>query len=162
MAALRRRLTTRPVWHAIASVLVVAGAIFEPLAAPVGYVPFEGIPRIYGLVQSVPNAVVVDLPFPPPEAFFRNGSVMLNSTAHWKPMLNGYSSFVPASYFRHYEALRTFPSDEAVTALQKWGVTHAFVHVDRLDAAATDALARLVTLRRLAVEGSVELYEVTR
>ena len=57
---------------------------------------------------------------------------MVNSTKHWRPMLNGYSGFRPASYEKSYEAARAFPAQESLIALHERGVTHVIVHRNAL------------------------------
>ena len=65
---------------------------------------------------------------------------MLNSTRHWKPLLNGYSAFIPPSFYSLCDALADFPSAQAMRALREASVTHVVVHddtfptpVDRVD-----------------------------
>jgi hypothetical protein len=158
VTALRRRLPDR-VFRPLGIVLVLL-AVVEPFSAPLGLTRFDGIPAIYSSLRSVPDAVVVELPLPPPHAVFHNARYLLHSTRHWKPMLNGYSGFVPASYRAHFERLSSFPSDESVAALASLHVTHAFVHRDQIDADAADRLSRTAGLEPLASEGAIALYRV--
>ena len=83
-----------------------------------------------------------------------------HSTAHWQPILNGYSGFQPASFHQVAEALRGFPDSTALEALRSRGVTYAFVHVDRLAPDQVAALHRSASLTRLRTEGSIELYRL--
>jgi hypothetical protein len=85
---------------------------------------------------------------------------MLGSTRHFKPLVNGYSGFTPPSYVAHYTQLAAFPDAGSLRALQSLGVTHVFVHRDRLDAEAADRVTRLPGLRQLDVEGPIALYRV--
>ena len=144
------------------AVLAAAAAIaaIEPLAAPISYTPFDRILPIYRLPASDPGALVADLPFPPPDATYRNAPYKLASTLNWKPLLNGYEGFTPASYVAHYEALRDFPSAASIAALQSLGVTHVFVHLDQLDSGAAAAIDRDGRLRRLGADGAVVAYRV--
>ena len=52
----------------------------EPLAAPLDFARFEGIPLIYGQVRSEPGALVVELPFHPRRTVSLNAAYLLNST----------------------------------------------------------------------------------
>jgi hypothetical protein len=106
------------------------------------YSEYTGIPRIYQQLALERDAVVIELPLPMRRGAFFNAPFMLNSTAHWKPMVNGYSGFVPDSYVEHYNQLHTFPASETIAALQRLGVTHAFVHRDALGASKTADLDR--------------------
>ena len=148
-------------WGAVASVLVLV-ALVEPLAAPLGLSRYSGIPPIYGRLRDEPRAVVIELPLPHPRAVFHNARALLNSTQHWKPMLNGYSGFVPQSYRRHYEQLAGFPSADSAAVLASLDVTHAFVHADQLAPAAVEELDRLPGLELIAQEGGIRLYRVNK
>ena len=160
LAELRRRLPVRQS-GAIAAV-ALALAIIEPFRAPLYLPRFDAVAPIYRQLRDVPEAVVVELPFPHPWAVFHNAKYMLNSTAHWKPMVNGYSGFVPNSYREHYEQLAGFPSEKSIAALQALRVTHVFVHVDQLGADVAAQLGRMPVLTRLAAEGPVVLYRLAR
>lgn len=160
MAALRQRLNHASGWRTAVSGAVLVVAVVEPLTIPNRYRPFDGIPRIYAEPSEDPGAVVAELPFPRPALASLNVHYMLNSTANWKPLLNGYSGIIPASYHHHYDALRTFPSAESVAALRAFGVTHVFVHVNELGREEIDRIAGLPELRPGTVEGAVALYRV--
>jgi sugar phosphate isomerase/epimerase len=63
----------------------------------------------------------------------REAPYMYFSTLHWKPIANGYSSFLPPSYVRLSAAMgRRLPSAEALDLAADMGVSHAVVHSDRL------------------------------
>ncbi len=139
---------------------ILALLALEPLAAPVYYSQYLGIPRIYDRLAGEQHAIVVELPLPMPRGAFFNAPFMMNSTAHWKPMVNGYSGFIPDSYVEHYNQLHAFPAPETIAVLQQLGVTHAFVHLDALGPARSADLDRTAGLIKLAVEGDVVLYQV--
>jgi hypothetical protein len=147
-------------WGTTVSMAILAVLALEPLAAPVYYSQYTGIPRIYDRVALEDHAIVIELPLPMRRGAFFNAPFMLNSTRHWKPMVNGYSGFVPDSYVVHYNQLNAFPAPETIAALQRLGVTHAFVHHDALGAARTADLAGASGLERLAEEGEIVLYRV--
>ena len=159
VALLRRRLGPSVVGVVVASLAVVAVAV-EPLAAPITYETFHGVRPIYTLVRTEPDAVVVELPFPPSENLHRNAPYLLNSTAHWKPMLNGYSGFTPPSYTAHYVSLADFPSDRSISALRQAGVTHVFVHLDGFDQATVAQMEGRPELQRVASDGQVTLFRL--
>ena len=155
IAARRRwpRLASWPV--GVALVLIVN---LEAMRAPIGYVRFDGVPDVFTSLAAERGAVVVELPFPIPQQWFLNASYMLNSTKHWRPMLNGYSGFRPASYERSYEAARGFPNEESLIALHELGVTHMIVHTDAFGSDRVEALARVQSLQQVASEGDIVIY----
>jgi hypothetical protein len=147
------RLATAP-----ASLTLILIVNIEALRAPIGYVRFGGVPAVFDTLAAERGAVVVELPFPIPQQWFLNAPYMLNSTRHWRPMLNGYSGFRPPSYEKSYEAARGFPNEESLIALHALGVTHMIVHTDALGADRTAALARAQSLQQIASEGEIVIY----
>jgi len=116
-------------WLAIALLILVN---VESLRAPFDYRPFNGIPAIYQLLADEPGPVVLaEQPFFPRWAVFENGPYVLASTAHWRPLMNGYSGYTPESYQHYAEAFWYFPQDWAIQAMKAAGVTHVVVHLAR-------------------------------
>lgn len=114
-------------WPAVAIVLMVA-VNGEALRAPMGFIWFDGVPAAYDRLAEERNAVIVEIPFPMPQQWFLNAGYMVNSTRHWRPILNGYSSYRPPSYYEAYDRMRAFPSDESLLWLHDQGVTHVVLH----------------------------------
>jgi hypothetical protein len=54
----------------------------------------------------------------------RDTDVMLDGVAHWRPLVNGDSGFVPRPYARALELLSAAPSEEGMRLLRALGVTH--------------------------------------
>jgi hypothetical protein len=95
--------------------------------------PFTGVPRIYSLLADIQRPVcLLEVPFYPADRVFENGEYVLNSTAHWRPLLNGYSGVTPDSYRARADALWIFPAGFAIEAMTAAGVTHVMVHLERL------------------------------
>ena len=114
---------------AAATAAVLVGANVESLRAPFEYRRFNGIPAIYRVLAQEPGPVVLaEMPFYPRQAVFENADYVLNSTAHWRPLLNGYSGYTPESYGRLADDLWYFPEDRAIAAMRSAGVTHVLVH----------------------------------
>jgi len=159
LAALRARWRDAR-WIPAATVAVLALANLDALAAPVGYVRPEPVSVLFSRLPS--SAVVVEFPFYPPDRIFHSAQYLLESTLCWRPMLNGYSGLVPASYVDHYRELQGFPDARAIAALRAAGVTHVFVHYDNMrrwaGADAVDALSHTVDLRLVETDGGVGLY----
>jgi hypothetical protein len=126
---MRRRFGHRPRLLAIASIAALLLVTAEAARAPLdGYVPALRVPPVYRSLADDPNAVLVELPLYSPHGVFRNAPYMLYSTLHWRPIVNGYSGFLPRGYPAHWEALRVFPDASALAHLRALGVSHVAVH----------------------------------
>ena len=109
----------------------------EALDAPLKFREFRGIPHLYALLaQEAGPVVLVEQPFYPPQAVFQNAEYVLNSTAHWRPLMNGYSGYTPDSYREFTKTFWFFPQPHAIEAMQRAGVTHVMVHPERFDSLA--------------------------
>jgi hypothetical protein len=124
-------------------VVLLVGANLESLRAPFRYQPFGGIPRLYSLLKSEPRVVLAEVPFYPRQATFENAEYVLNSTAHWRPLMNGYSGYTPASYVKFADAFWYFPRDYAIDAMRRAGVTHVMVHPARFGNEAEEMIRML-------------------
>ncbi|MCA1652374.1 MAG: hypothetical protein LC753_19630 [Acidobacteria bacterium] len=150
------------------AVAVVAAANIEALRAPFEYRRFHGIPRIYSLLADVAGPVVlVEVPFYPVRAAFENAEYVLASTAHWRPLMNGYSGFTPASYRTFADTFWYFPEERAIQAMQQAGVTHVMLHPVRFGRDAERVVAtveRRSEFERVAMgpiaHGNIRLYRL--
>ena len=143
LAALRARHTPArgPVAVAAAMVLVTN---LESLRAPFDYRPFHGISRVYRLLADEPGRVVLaEVPFYPRQAAFENAEYVLNSTAHWRPLMNGYSGYTPGTYAAYAADFWHFPEERAFQAMRAAGVTHVMVHPARFGNEADDMVTQL-------------------
>jgi hypothetical protein len=108
--------------------------------------------------------VLVEVPFWPPQGAFQHAQYVLNSTAHWRPMLNGYSGYLPQSYRKNAQLFWFFPQEHAIQAMRRAGATHVVVHPKGFGHEA-EAMWRTVAaspyLERLAVTpGGPALYRL--
>jgi hypothetical protein len=152
--------------------LVGIGALLlvsaETWRGPVTTVPFPGVSSIYRILATdIPTPVMlVEVPFYPASAVFENGEYVLNSTAHWRPLMNGYSGFTPMSYRRRADAFWFFPADWAIRAIRDAGATHVMVHLARFGSQGPEVVRALEgrsDLRLLARDRDGRLlYEVVR
>jgi hypothetical protein len=158
---LRARWGSRPAAWVVPVVLVVL-INAEALRAPIPWREFTGIPPIYDTLATIPRAVIVELPAFDRQAAFGNARYLLNSTRHWHPMVNGYSGFVPASYARAAEALKTFPDMQALEMLRARQVTHVVVHetpfVGMYGRQAFDRIGEIGSLQEVARDGDIRIY----
>jgi hypothetical protein len=151
-------------WTTAAALAVLLLVNIEAARAPIDYVRFEGIPRIYHLLAEENGPVVLaETPFYPAHAAFQNAEYMLFSTAHWRSLVNGYSGYTPASYRRVAWTFWNFPREDAIQAMRDFGVTHFTVHPDRYGSRLEDAIERLarrpdVELLAISGGGGPRLY----
>jgi hypothetical protein len=163
LAALRMRMSPRT--SMVAGVLAILLITAEAFRAPVRHTEFEGIPGIYRLLAREPGRVVlVEVPFYPPEAIFMNAEYVLNSTAHWRPLMNGYSGYTPESYREVAWPFWNFPAEASIDAMRAAGVTHIVVHPSRFDHEGPEVLRTALhhpRLERLAVSrGNLTLFRL--
>jgi hypothetical protein len=152
-------------WLPAAMAVAIVAVNVDAFVAPVGYVRADPVLPLYTRLLKAPGAVVAEFPFYAPNRTPFNAPYLLNSTRHWRPILNGYSGLVPASYESHYGDLRGFPDARALTALRAIGVTHLVVHEGQLRARSGDDAADAVRLSRdlqlIERDGLVSLYRLT-
>lgn len=131
---------------------------------------FPQVPPVspaYRMLATLPRGPVIEMPFFWPDVgLFRHEQYMLNSTAHWMPLVNGYSDYIPPDFVEHSLTLRTFPNPEAFRILQPDKVRYAVFHRRGFNSSNwRDAMARVQQsaqyLRPLYVDDEVRLYEIT-
>jgi hypothetical protein len=66
-------------------------------------------------------------------AFHMNAPYMLYQTRHWKPIVNGYSSFAPESFFQRVDRFNHFPAPEVLAEFRRIGVTHVMLEHSTLE-----------------------------
>jgi hypothetical protein len=90
----------------------------------------DSAPAVYEWLASQPPGVVCEYPVGPLEgrAAPQDATYMYYSTRHWKPLVNGFSGFLPPSYHELVARLETFPSRDAIAYLSERGVAYLLVH----------------------------------
>jgi hypothetical protein len=156
--------TTKPLW--------VCAALLTAAAAELTTMPLtqfreaEPLSPVYRLLATMPRGAVVELPYWYERSDFpRHAYYMLNSTAHWQPLVNGYSDHIPADFRKTVVPLSSFPSRESFGILAKAGARYVIFHLDmyntRLRARLFDRLQTYADyLRPLSREGDVWLFEI--
>ena len=164
VAAIRARWRRAP-WLPGLTVLLVALVNLDAFSAPMSFVESERVSRLHARLRGS-NAIVAHFPFFAPDHIFHSADYMLESTANWRPMINGYSGLTPNSYEEHARQLARFPDAAAIDALKRIGVTHVWVHDralrDWTDNETADAVSRTHDLQLLAEDGDLRLYRVRR
>jgi hypothetical protein len=128
LAVLRTKFESRPRLRSALTAAALFLVTAEALRIPVPYSPPVEMPGAYAVLKDEPGAVLLELPLYEPREIALNGRYMLFSTEHWRPIVNGYSGFLPRSYHEHLAALRSFPDDASLAYLRSIGVTHVAVH----------------------------------
>lgn len=114
---------------------------------------------------------VVELPIPQPELSLRqarfHSEFMVHGTAHWQPMMNGYSSLVPPKLEKLYAELHDFPSESGLHSLEELGVGYVVFHEDMYQPGRfADAMKRVGAssdrLRLVHRDGEGRVYALAR
>jgi hypothetical protein len=132
MANLEQRYQRRPWWPAVA-IGIMGLVTIEALRAPLALTRFEGIPAVHKRLRDPSIRAIVVFPLYAGESFNRNAPYLLAETRHWRPMVNGYSSFAPDSFFQRARRLQRFPAPESLAELRAIGVSHVLVDRARLE-----------------------------
>ncbi len=151
-------------WWPAAAVALVGLVTLEALRAPLPMVRFDGIPGVHARLNDDTVRAVAVFPLFGLAQFNLNAGYMLDQTRHWRPMVNGYSGWAPASFDRHAARLILFPDDTALEELRTLGVSHVIVHraafVHRVGAEALNRLRSHPALEFLFEEDGVVAYRV--
>lgn len=164
--ALATLVGTRPRRTAIAAALVVVAAA-ELMSAPLaGLREAAPLPRAYEVLSTLPRGPVAEFPyFYRRNDFPRHAYYMLNSTAHWQPLVNGYSDHIPKDFRSQVVALSSFPTRESFRRLAAVGTRYVVFHLDMYDRRSLERLRERLELygqylRPLFQEDEVWLYEI--
>ena len=130
----------RRAFPAVLLLLLVELAAFPLDARPY---PVVISPMDQALLGMPPGSVAA-FPIPDPRdtiaAASRHSVYMLHSTAHFLPLVNGYSGFTPGRHDRLFRELASFPSENGVSELEKLSVRYAIFHRSGYDEAGWKAL----------------------
>lgn len=147
---------------ATALILVTAAELATPLhlreAAPVS--------PASRLLATLPPGPVIELPFfYRPQDLHGHAEFMLESTAHWMPLINGYSDYIPEEFADGAETMHVFPSVAAFKLVEPRHPKYVMYHMNIYgEADRADMAARLREFSRylhpLYVDGQTELYEI--
>ncbi|MCA1583262.1 MAG: hypothetical protein LC791_00325 [Acidobacteria bacterium] len=124
------------------------------------------MPRAYAMLATLPRGPVAEFPyFYRRPDFPRHAYYMLNSTAHWQPLVNGYSDHIPRDFREQVVPLSSFPSRESFLLLGKIGARYVVFHLDLYDRRSRERLLERLQsygryLRPLMQEEDVWLYEI--
>ncbi len=130
------------------ALLALLLADYMPAAVPLTRVPLKGqFPAVYTWLQAQPgDAPTAELPLADyhPRTFqaglqyeptwaAREAPRTYYSTLHWKKIFNGYSGFIPTTYYEGVKATSDFPSRDSIDFLRKMGMKYLIVHGKELE-----------------------------
>ena len=125
------------------------------------------MPNVYDSLARLPRGPVIEVPYWYERlAFPRHAEYMLTSTAHWQPLINGYSDHIPQDFRDTALPLSSFPSRESFGILEKLGARYAVFHLDLMDERTREKTIQRIEvdyanyLRPLEKDGDVWLFEI--
>jgi hypothetical protein len=162
--AVARLLERIPRATAIGCALAILTA--AELKVPLNLPDAQPVEPVYRVLATLPRGAVIEMPFfYPAVGLFQHTKYMVASTAHWMPLVNGYSDYIPPDFYDHVMTLAPFPSRDAFKVLEPGRVRYAVFHMYGFnDENRRDVLARLKQfapyLRPLYQDAATRLYEI--
>jgi hypothetical protein len=161
------QLVSRRAGRGLVAALVLLTAAELKAHWPLADVP--PVPTVYRYLATLPPGPVVELHFP----YRRNDEhqharYMLWSAWHWRPLVNGYSDFIPPDFYEIAVPINYFPDPESFRIMKARHVRYVIVHLDAYDEGPIreSMIARFPPyaeyLRLLADEDGKRLYEIAR
>ena len=151
---------------ATAAALVLATVATCELVVALNIPETPPVERVYRMLATSPRGPVIEMPFYYPEVgLYQHTKYMLASTAHWMPLVNGYSDYIPDDFVANVHTLAPFPSRAAFKVLEPNNVRYAVFHMYGYNTEnRNDVFARLKQfesyLRPLYVDEYTRLYEI--
>lgn len=157
------RLAARP--RLLVSCAVAALAAAEVSVLPFPWTQAPPLPRPYRMLAGLPPGPTAEFPFYGERvAFHLHTQYMLFSTAHWQPLLNGYSDHIPADFRQTAAILDSFPSTDTFVTLRRYRVRYIGLHWDMYGPRQAEIRERLAPFRRhlreLSADERMTLYEI--
>lgn len=145
---------------ALASVALAGALALELAAIPLAFTEVPPVPPVYRLLAILPPGPVVEYPFYyNSKELYVHSRYLLNSTAHWHPLINGYSDYIPADFYQHAPAIARL-DDESFRILASLGTRYLVVH-DTAGYSPPDPRLRLERrLRPLQFSREIWLFEI--
>lgn len=118
--------TRRNAWRAAIGPVIVTVLIIEYASSPrLARVPEPS--RIDSWLARQPPAVIVQLPLESSTTRSRDWLYMYEGLSHRQKMLNGYSGYIPASYYAMIDSMRSFPDDRSMAYLRAQRVDYVVI-----------------------------------
>jgi hypothetical protein len=147
-----------------AAAALAAVAVLE-LEVPLAFSPVPPTEPAYRVLATLRRGAIIELPFYSTRFASERTRYMLNSTAHWMPLVNAFSSYIPPDLFAKTDSLSQFPTADALKMLEGDGVRYAVVHLNLFSPEARDdVIARIDEfqeyLARRYADDHVRIYEI--
>jgi hypothetical protein len=154
----------RPAAAAAVASIMAATAVLE-LAVPLSFSPVPPIEKAYRVLATLPRGPVLELPFYSWRFASARTQYMLNSTAHWMPLVNGYSSYTPQDFIENTPVLGGFPTPESFRLLERDRVRYVIFHMSQFSPDARQSLAKRLReydryLERRYADDRIHVYEI--
>jgi hypothetical protein len=145
---------------------LVCLAMADLFVAPLFLVEAKPVAPAYQSLARWPNGPVVEFPFFYLRIdFSRHSEYMLNSTAHWKPLINGYSDYIPPDFREMVIPLSSFPNPQSFAILKQLRAQYVVFHLNFYDRRAVVELKARIEqyrdyLRPIRQEDPVWLFQI--
>jgi hypothetical protein len=145
---------------------LLALATAAELAIPLRFREVPPLSPADKMLATLPAGPVIELPFwSTNRERFGHAWYMLGSTAHWMPLINGYSDYIPPDAAEAAPTLKLFPSLEAFKLLAgphpRYAVFHMNLFGDDDRAAAMARIGEFAPyLTPLYTDADTRLYEI--
>ncbi|MDD5255392.1 MAG: hypothetical protein PHR11_05005 [Candidatus Omnitrophica bacterium] len=152
---------------------VFSAACFGVLAAEIWVLP---LPLVYPgkflrehekvdawLKEYAGGSPLLELPAPVqlwPESAVYEAEAMLRALRHGNPVVNGYASFAPPSYWQLRRALENDPAGTGRRYLAAYGVRYVLLHTHRLGAQTPEAFEELLGAQAVYQDAGHWLFEL--
>jgi hypothetical protein len=111
------------------------------IGSPVGRPQPAPIPPIYAHLATLPPGPVVSLPgYREPQWWWLRADYQYYSTAHWFPIVNGYSRVDPPDHGWIIGHMSAFPGINSAHTMRRLGVRYVVLHADRYPDGAAEIL----------------------
>jgi hypothetical protein len=151
---------------ALASASIVLLAMADVCVAPLDLRQAPQVPPVYESLRVLPYGAVAEFPFfyLRPD-FHRHCEYMLYSTAHWRPLINGYSDHIPDEFRAMVVPLSSFPNPESFAILKRLRAQYVVFHLNLYDHRAVEEVKARIDqyreyLRPVRLEGQVWLFHI--
>jgi len=151
---------------AAAAAALVALAMADVCVVPLFMVEARPVAPAYESLRKWPYGPVAEFPFFYLRMDFpRHSEYMLASTAHWRPLINGYSDYIPPEFRAMVIPLSSFPNPESFAILKQLRAKYVVFHLNLYDRhALADLRARIEQYREylqpIRLEDPVWLFHI--